>query len=196
MLEVTSLNTFFNSTNIFPSHLAYSVLQYVDWIERCIFEQILDYLGLAYHFLTFLTVCRRALFMEGREFLQLLFQGIMLNHSVSNSRVSCFWGIEARRSTPKWTTRFFFQKNSAMAALGLKEMGKFLWEGRERGLPCWLSQFSFAKLRQPTGQTFFPTFPKEFSHFLQTKDSKVQLENAKKSLVSWKVGWTPCLFSS
>ena len=44
-----------------------------------------------------------------------------------------------------------------MATLGLKEMGKFLWEGR-------LSQFSFAKLRQPTGQTFFPTFPTEFSH--------------------------------
>ena len=61
-----------------------------------------------------------------------------------------------------------FQKNSAMATLGLKEMGKFLWEGREKGLPCWLSQFSKTKLRQPTGQTFFPTFPKEFSHFLQT----------------------------
>ena len=61
-----------------------------------------------------------------------------------------------------------FQKNSTMATLGLKEMGKFLWEGREKSLPSWLSQFSFAKLRQPTGQTFFPTFPKEFSHFLQT----------------------------
>ena len=35
--------------------------------------------------------------------------------------------------------------------LGLKEMGKFLWEGREISLPCWLSQFSSAKLRQPTG---------------------------------------------
>ena len=31
-----------------------------------------------------------------------------------------------------------------MATLGLKEMGKFLWEGREKVLPCWLSQFSFA----------------------------------------------------
>ena len=62
----------------------------------------------------------------------------------------------------------FFKKNSAMATLGLKEIGKFLWEGREKGLPCWLSQFSKTKLRQPTGQTFFPTFPKEFSHFLQT----------------------------
>jgi hypothetical protein len=41
-----------------------------------------------------------------------------------------------------------------MATLGLKEMGKFFWEGREKVLPCWLSQFSFAKLRQPTGQTF------------------------------------------
>ena len=33
-----------------------------------------------------------------------------------------------------------------MATLGLKEMGKFLWEGREKSLPSWLSQFSFAKV--------------------------------------------------
>ena len=74
-------------------------------------------------------------------------------------------------STPKMEYKVFlciFQKNSAMATLGLKEMGKFLWEGREKVLPWWLSQFSFSKLSQPTGQTFFPTFPKEFSHFLQT----------------------------
>ena len=44
-----------------------------------------------------------------------------------------------------------FQKNSAMATLGLKEMEKILWEGREKKLPCWLSQFSKTKLRQPTG---------------------------------------------
>ena len=42
-----------------------------------------------------------------------------------------------------------------MATLGLKEMGKFLWEGRENVLPSWLSQFSFAKLRQPTVQTWY-----------------------------------------
>jgi hypothetical protein len=74
-------------------------------------------------------------------------------------------------SNPKLEYQVFlciFQKNSAMATLGLKEMGKFFWEGRKKGLPCWLSQFSKTKLRQPTGQTFFPTFPKEFSHFLQT----------------------------
>ena len=49
-------------------------------------------------------------------------------------------------SNPKMEYQVFlciFQKNSAMATLGLKEMGKFLWEGREKGLPCWLSQFSF-----------------------------------------------------
>ena len=68
---------------------------------------------------------------------------------------------------------FFFafsQMNFAMATLGLKKMEKFLWESREKSLPSWLSQFSFAKLRQPNtqGQTFFPTFPKKFSHFLQT----------------------------
>ena len=39
--------------------------------------------------------------------------------------------------------------NFAMATLGLKEMGKFLWEGKEKGLPCGLSQFSKTKLRQP-----------------------------------------------
>ena len=42
-------------------------------------------------------------------------------------------------------TDFFciFQTNFAMTTLGLKEMGKFLWEGREKVLPSWLSQFSF-----------------------------------------------------
>ena len=39
-----------------------------------------------------------------------------------------------------------FQNNSAMATLGLKEMGKFLWEGRGKGLPCWVSQFRKTKL--------------------------------------------------
>jgi hypothetical protein len=33
-----------------------------------------------------------------------------------------------------------------MATLGLKEMRKFLWEGREKGLLCWLSQFSKTKV--------------------------------------------------
>ena len=28
-----------------------------------------------------------------------------------------------------------FQKDSAMATLSLNEMGKFLWEGREKALP-------------------------------------------------------------
>ena len=39
-----------------------------------------------------------------------------------------------------------------MATLDLKEMEKFLWEGKEKGLPCWLSQFRKTKLRQPTEQ--------------------------------------------
>ena len=48
-----------------------------------------------------------------------------------------------------------FQTNFAMAALGLKQMGKILSEVREKVLPSWLCQLSFDKLRQPTGQTFF-----------------------------------------
>ena len=63
---------------------------------------------------------------------------------------------------------FIFPINFALATLDLKEMGKFLREGREEYLPSQLSQFSFAKLRQPTGQTLFPTFPKELSYFLPT----------------------------
>ena len=49
-------------------------------------------------------------------------------------------------------TRFVFcvfQTNLAMATVGLKEMGKLF-------------------LRQPTGQTFFATIQKEFSHFIKT----------------------------
>ena len=40
-------------------------------------------------------------------------------------------------SIPKMEHQVFlciFQKNSAMATYGLKEMGKFLWEGREKGV--------------------------------------------------------------
>ena len=40
-------------------------------------------------------------------------------------------------SNPKMEYQVFLciiQKNSAMATLGLKEMGKFLWEGREKGV--------------------------------------------------------------
>ena len=47
----------------------------------------------------------------------------------------------------------------------------------------WISFFSKTKLRQPTGQKFFPTFPKEISHFLQTygSHSYVRHEMQKKS---------------
>ena len=38
--------------------------------------------------------------------------------------------------------------NFAMATLSLKEMGQFLWKGRDF-LPSWLSQFSFAMVLHP-----------------------------------------------
>ena len=80
-------------------------------------------------------------------------------------------------STPKMGYQVFlciFQKNTALATLGLKKMEKFLWEGREKTLPSWLSQFSSAL----------------GSH------CKIHWENAKNCLVLSKVGWTACLFSS
>ena len=74
-------------------------------------------------------------------------------------------------STPKKEYQAFlckFKKNSAMATLGLKEMGKSLWEGKEEGLPCWLSHFSKTKLRQPTWN--FPIlFKPEFIGKMQNK---------------------------
>ena len=39
-----------------------------------------------------------------------------------------------------------------LATLGLKEMGKFLWEGRKKSLSSRLSQFSFAHSREETIQ--------------------------------------------
>ena len=49
-------------------------------------------------------------------------------------------GKEALRPThfSLYQTFFcIFQNNSAMATLGLKEMGNFLWEGWEKSLPSW-----------------------------------------------------------
>ena len=46
-------------------------------------------------------------------------------------------------SIPKMEYQVFlciFQKTSAMATLGVKEMGKFLWEGREKSLFFWKMQ--------------------------------------------------------
>ena len=51
-------------------------------------------------------------------------------------------------STPKMKYQVLsciFHCILAMATLGLKEIGKFLWEGREKVLSCWLSQFSKTK---------------------------------------------------
>ena len=63
--------------------------------------------------------------------------------------------------TPKMEYQVFlciFQKNSAMATLGSKETGKFLWEGREKGMPCCLSQFS--KTETANWTELFPYLPK------------------------------------
>ena len=55
-----------------------------------------------------------------------------------------------------------------------KEMGKFLWKDREKGLPSWLSQFSFANRAD-----LFPYLPKGI--FPISFKPNVRLENAKKS---------------
>ena len=82
-----------------------------------------------------------------------------------------FWGKEAWRPPPKWNTRFFF-------AFSMKEMGKFLWEGRKKGLPCWLSQFSFLNWNSQHGRPF--SQPSQTNFHISFK---AILENAKKNLV-------------
>ena len=69
-------------------------------------------------------------------------------------------------------TDFFciFQTNLAMTTLGLKEMGKFLWEGREKVLPCWLSQFSFISA--------VPALKLKLCYYFEEKKSK---DHTKKS---------------
>ena len=65
-------------------------------------------------------------------------------------------------------TRFFWQfigfpMNFAIAPLGLKEIGKFLWECREKSLPSWLSQFSCGKCKEKPGIPFWGWTPFRFS---------------------------------
>ena len=65
-------------------------------------------------------------------------------------------------ATPKMKYQVFlciFQKNSAMPNLDLKEMGKFLWKVREKGLSCCLFQFVKTKLGRP----FSLPSPRNFS---------------------------------
>ena len=82
-------------------------------------------------------------------------------------------------SKPKMKYQVFlciFQKNSAMAILGLKEIRKFLRKGREKGLPCWLSQLSKTNLKQPTGQTFFQLSQRNFPISFKPKVAKAKLK--------------------
>ena len=95
-----------------------------------------------------------------------------LSNSSSQKPALGFWGKGAWHPPPK----------------GLKQMGKFLWDGREKGLPYLLSHFSKIKLRHPTGN--LPIFFKP-----KVAIAKF-IRKMQKSLVLWKVVWTPCLFSS
>ena len=98
-------------------------------------------------------------------------------------------------STPKMEYQVFlciFQKNSAMATLGLKEMGKFLLEGREKGLPFWLSQFSFAKLRQPTGQVFSQPYHRNFPISFKCKVAITQFIGKMQKKNWYYEKWVGC----
>ena len=62
-------------------------------------------------------------------------------------------------------------------------MKKILWEGREKVLRCWLSQFSKIERRQSTGQLFSLPFQRNFPISFKPKvanDCKDHWENAKK----------------
>ena len=65
-----------------------------------------------------------------------------------------------------------FQMNLAMATLGLKEMGKFFWEGREKGLPCWLSQFSKTYLEYAKKVWYYEKWVGRHASFPPTRSVK------------------------
>ena len=104
-----------------------------------------------------------------------------------------------------------FQNNSAMATLGLKAMRKFLWEGKEKVLPCWLSQFRaelflylpkgifpfpsnvrqpqlsyFGKCKEKPGIPFFPQKP-VVRGYSQTKNEQSQKYRTNCDLVQPKL---------
>ena len=54
-----------------------------------------------------------------------------------------------------------------MAILGLKEMEKFLWEGREKDLPYWLSQFSSFKPKVPIAKFIWKMRKKSLVHIMK-----------------------------
>ena len=91
-------------------------------------------------------------------------------------------------SNPKMEYQVFLcilPKNSPMATIGLKGMGKFLWEVREKGLSCWLSQFSKTKRDSQLGKLFSlssqENFPISFKPNVAT--AKFNGKMQKKSLV-------------
>ena len=70
--------------------------------------------------------------------------------------------------------------NFAMTTLGLKEMGKFLWEGREKSLPCWLPQFSFPisfKPKVTINEFFWKMQRKTWYSILRMDAMPLSLEN-------------------
>jgi len=75
-----------------------------------------------------------------------------------------------------------FQKNSAMATLSLKEMEKFLCEGREKGLPCWLSQFSKTKPKVAIAEFFWKMQRKSWYSILGVDAMPLSLKTLLLSL--------------
>ena len=67
-----------------------------------------------------------------------------------------------------------------MATLTLKEIEKFLWEGREKVLPSWLSQVSFAKEKRgiPFRGGRHASFPQE--PVVKNKLTRTSLHKAAK----------------
>ena len=88
-------------------------------------------------------------------------------------------------STPKMEYQVFlclFQKNSAIATIGLKETGKLLWEGREKGLPYWMSQFSSFKPKVAITEFFWKMQRKTWYSILRVDAMPLSLKNLLLSL--------------
>ena len=92
---------------------------------------------------------------------------------------------------------FIFQKNSAMATLDLKEMGKFLLEGREKVCP--FGCFNLAKLNWDSqqGRPFSLPSQRNFPIIFKSKVAIAEFFwkcKEKPGIPFW--GLTPCPFPS
>ena len=138
---------------------------------------------------------KRTYFNKDSKLLNLYLLSVLLSIPFNNR----FLRERGMASTTTMKYQFFlciFQKNSAMATLGLKEMGKFIMEGREKSLPVGCLSLILLNWDAQQGRLFFLPqrilpFP---SNLKQPYLSSLEKCKGNTGIPFW--GLMPCLFPS